>query len=216
MIDEYEKHTILDFADRILGQSLEDGNFDLASEAIEKFRAMNKASILGVCKILHGVKLHWEDVAHEEGDSFEKWAVRSTGYSVWTIDKRISNWKFLNDGHIPEEFKEKIWSHTIRQLDKEASLVVNQGYELDHDDWRDLSEAIDEYRVADICAKIKGRPRNKNHMALKIDDKGDIFAFQDVRQRYVGSLSVDNDDPLVIKAIHRICNDAGISKKSDY
>ena len=210
--EKHEETYVLELADRVLGESLEDGNFDLAFEVIEKFRAMNKASSLGIAKILHGVNSHWKD----QEETFIQQAVRKTGYSEQTIERYIHVWEMLTGDYIPEEFKENIWNQTMRQLVKEAETVVDQKYELDHDDWLALSEATDYHRTMDVCQAAKGKPRNKNHVSLKLDEAGDIFAYQGDRQAFVGTLNIESVDPLVIKAIHRICNDAGISKKSDY
>lgn len=214
-IVKYEEGRVLSLVDRAIGQALEDGNFDIAWEVAEKFRAMNKASSIGACKLLHGVKLHWEEV-DSDGETFIQQAVRRTGYAELTIERYVSVWELLSGEYIPEEFRENVWGHTMRQLVKEASLVVDQGYELEHDDWRDLSEAIDEHRVAEICSSIKGTPRNKNHMSLKVNDDGTIMAYQGNKESSVGQLFIESSDPLVQKAVRRIMDGCGITKRNEY
>lgn len=215
-IIKYEENTVLGLVDAAIGASLENGNFDLAWEVMEKFRAMNKASSLGAAKLLHGVKTHWEEVDSEEGETFVQQAVRRTGYSELTIGRYISVWELLSGNIIPEEFFDAIWSQTMRQLVKEASLVVDQGYELDHDDWRDLSEAIDEQRTAEVCARVKGKPRNSNHMSLKIDEDGYIKAYKNGDECLVGQLFVASEDPIVQKAVKRIMDSSGITPRNEY
>ena len=212
--EKYEEQYVLELADRVLGQSFEDGNFEIAFAAIEKFRAMNKASSLGICKLLHRVNYFWEHFPREE--TFIQQAVRLTGYSQETIERYVNVWELLIGGYIPTQFQENIHAHTMRQLVKEAETVVDQKYVLDDEDWLALSEAGDYHRTMEICQTAKGKPRNKNHMALKIDENGDVWAYQGNESKWLFQMPIDSDDPVIIKAINRICKDSGISKKSSY
>ena len=214
--EKYEEQYVLSLADRVLEQSLEDGNFEMAWLAVEKFRAMNKASSLGAARILHGVNQNWNNVPHEDDDTFIKQAMRRTGYSEITIDRYVFVWDMLTGDYIPEQFKENIWSQTMRQLVKEAETVVDQKYELDDEDWLALSEAGDYHRTMEICQTAKGKERNKNHMSLKIDENGDVWAYQGSESKWLFQMPIDSDDPIIIKAINRICKDSGISKKTSY
>ena len=209
-----EEAHFLDLSERVLEQSLAEGSFDFAWTTIEGFRAMNKASSLAMSSLLHGVKSHYGEVESEE--TFIQQAIRRTGYSQLTIERYIAVWELLRGDLVPEEFRENIQSQTMRQLVKEASLVVEQGYELEHDDWRDLSEAADEHRVAEISARIKGKPRNKNHMSLKVDEDGFIHAYQGNEEELVGQLFTESASPMVQKAIRRIMESSAITKRSDY
>lgn len=201
-------------AERVIDTCLQEKSFDFAFASLEGFRSVNKDSSLAVCRILHGVNSHWDEFEHEE--TFIQEAIRKTGYSRLTIERYISVWELLTGEYIPSEFRDCVQNQTMRQLVKEASLVIDQGYELEHDDWRDLSEAIDEHRVAEVSARIKGKPRNKNHMSLKIGDDGWVVAHQEDKEENVGQLFIDSESPLVQKAVKRILDSAGISKRSEY
>jgi hypothetical protein len=213
---KYEEDYVLELVDRVIGQSLEEGNFQTAWFCLEKFRSMNKASSLGACKVLHGVKVNWDKVPHEEGDTFIEEAIRNSGYAELTVERYVSVWEFLTGNYIPEQFRENIWGQTMRCLLKEASLVVDQEYELDGDDWLKLSEAIDENVIADVCAKVKGKPRNKNHMSLKIDEEGDVWVYQGGNEGFLMSLPVRDEREFMQKAVRRVVRELGITKKNEY
>lgn len=204
----------MDLADRVIGQSLMEGSFDVAFSALDSFRAVNKGSSLAICRLLHGVNLAWEKIESEE--TFIQQAMRKTGYSQLTIERYIAVWELLTGNYVPDEFLDNLRNQTMRQLVKEASLVVEQKYELEHDDWRDLSEAIDENRVAEVCSKIKGKPRNKNHMSLKIGEDGWITAYQDGQEEHVGQLFIESESELVQKAVRRIMSSSGVTKRNEY
>lgn len=214
-IIKHEENQILGLVDRVIGEALEDGNFDIAWMAMSKFRAMNKASSLGACKLLHDIKANWSKVENDE-EGFIEQAVRRTGYNSLTVERYVAVWELLSGSIVPDEFLEFVWSQTMRQLVKIASLAIQQEYELDHDDWRDLSEATDEHRTAEVCARVKGTPRNKNHMSLKIDEEGCIHAYQGKDEATVGYLFVEHEDKLVQKAVKRIMESSGITKRNEY
>lgn len=222
-----EEETVFALADKAIGDSLEEGSFDLAAGVISSYRSLSRASELGVSKVLHGVNRYWNVVPHEDGDTFFSWSVRATGFVSLTVERHISVWEMLDGGYIPEQFREQIKSHTVRQLFKMYSLVVvpkknidnygflEQDYEVDDEEWLALSEASDEKRVGEIVLKIKGKERNKNFMSLKIDERGDVFVHQNGDSFPVGFLHVHYDHPVVQKAIRRIMDGAGITQRDE-
>ena len=213
--NKYDEFYVLDLADRLIGESLELGDFDIAWQGLEKYRALNKASSLGICKILHGVKSNWDKVSHEE-ETFVQEAMRRTGYSQLSIERYVNIWEMLTGEYIPEEFKEGVQGQTIRQLVKVAETVVDQGYGLEHDDWQAISDAVDYNATMDVCQKAKGKERNKNHLSLKITEIGDIVAYQGQDERQVGRLFVLDDDPIVQKSVRRIMRGSGITPRNEY
>ena len=223
-----EEETVFALADKAIGDSLEEGSFDLAANVISSYRSLSRASELGVSKVLHGVNNYWNVIPHKDGDTFFLWSVRATGFVSLTVERHISVWEMLSGNYIPEQFRVQIKSHTIRQLFKMYSLVViprkkssnysflEEDYEIDDEEWLALSEASDEQRVGEIALKIKGKERNKNFMSLKIDERGDIFVHQNGDSFPVGFLNLGYDHPVVQKAIRRIMDKSGITQRMDW
>lgn len=222
-----EEETVFALADKAIGDSLEEGSFDLAAGVISSYRSLSRASELGVSKVLHGVNRYWNVVPHEDGDTFFSWSVRATGFVSLTVERHISVWEMLDGGYIPEQFREQIKSHTVRQLFKMYSLVVvpkkdsdrysflQLDYEVDDEEWLALSEASDEKRVGEIVLKIKGKERNKNFMSLKIDERGDVFVHQNNETKFCFSLPVKSRDPLLLKVCRRVMDGAGITQRDE-
>jgi hypothetical protein len=223
-----EEEAAMALADKAVYDSLEQGSFDFAAETISSYRSLARISELGQARILHGVNQYWTEVPHEDNDDYFAWSVRSTGYNGRTIERHISVWEMLSGSYIPHQYLSEIRTHTVRQLFKIYSLVVvpkksevnykflPQDLEVDDDEWLALSEATDDQRVAEIVAKIKDKPRNKNFMSLKIDKRGDLYVYQNNEAFSIGYLNVSEDSPLVQKAIRRIVDNAGVTEKDEY
>ena len=225
-----EKEILFGVADKALGDSLEEGNLGIAGEALRRFRSLNQASSLSVARLLHGVNFRWRDFDHEEGDTFLEWGVRETGYDKLTITRRVCEWEFLTGGYIPQAFQDRINDYTVRQLDKVYSIcvgseenkrvgnldIVPEDYEIEHDDWLKLSEAIDDVSVTEAVREIKGKEKNANNMSLKIDDDGVVWVYQGQTSQTVGQLFTEKDSELVKKAIRRIMKNAGITPRNEY
>lgn len=223
-----EEETVFAIADKAIGDSLEDGNFDAAFEAISTYRSLSRASELSVSKVLHGVNHYWHHVEHEEGEDFFIWSLRATGYNTRTVERHIGVWEMLSGHYIPEQYRAPIKTHTVRQLFKMYSLVVvpqkkefcydymEQDYWIEDKDWLALSEATDEQRVAEVVNKIKDRPRNKNFMSLKIDDMGRLYVLQGDKVHQCGQLFTKSPFEAVQKAVSRICDRSGITQKDVY
>lgn len=222
-----EEETVMALADKAIGDSLESGSFDFAAEVIASYRSLSRVSELGQSKVLHGVNNYWEDVRHDDGDTFFTWSVRATGYVPLTVERHVSVWEMLSGQYIPSQYLSQIKSHTIRQLFKIYPLVVtakrnptkyeflDQDYWIEDEDWLALSEASDEKRVGEIALKINGKERNKNFMSLKVDGRGDIIVYQGNEQASVGFLNIGSQNLLVHKALRRIMDGAGITMKEE-
>lgn len=224
-----EQESLFSYADRSLGQSLEDGSLDSVAETLRMFRTLGRDSSLAAAKTLHGVNRNWYQLEHEEGESFLEWAVRETGYSGLTIERAICMWEFLFEDYIPKPYRAKIAGHTVQQLHKEYSIrvsckrseegdydYVEEDYEITDKQWLALAEAPDTAGVVAVVDKIKGRKGNKNRMSLKIAEDGTLWVFQGKHSETWGQLKVGSQSELVQKAIRRACENLPITEHNDY
>ena len=79
-----------------------------------------------------------------------------------------------------------------------------------------MSEAIDDYRTMEICQRAKGKERNKNHMSLKVDENGDVWAYQGNESEFLFTMPINTEIGLVQRAIRRIMRESGITRRSEY
>lgn len=225
-----EKELLFAAADKTLGDALEKGSIGLCAEALRRFRALSWASSIALARLLHGVNQNWMEWEHEKGDTFLDWAVRETGMDRQTVKKRVCEWEFLYGNYVPKEYRRNIAEYTVRQLDKVYSLCVNaeenrqggylniveEDYQITDENWRALSEAVDEHMVADVVREIKGKEKNSNNMSLKIDADGTLWVYQGKREETIGQLYTEKDSEVVKKAIRRICENSGITERNNY
>lgn len=229
VIEYDEKEVLLAAADKVLGVALE-GSLDSAAEALRRFKNLSYASSVAGMKLLHGINQNWQEWEHEDGDTFLLWAVRETGLDLQTVKKRVCEWEFLSGNYVPKPYRSKIQDYTVRQLDKVYSISVSakenkeggylnfieEDYDISDEQWLALSQACDEEMTGEVVREIKGKEKNSNHMSLKIDEDGTLWVYQGKTQETIGQLFVGKDNPVVQKAIRRICENGGITERNEY
>jgi hypothetical protein len=225
-----EESEFLALADKGLGDSLELG-LDAASEYAQAFVSMEEGSGLGLAKFLHGVNYRWKDFEPEAGDSFQKWAVRSTSRAAATIQRRVCVWEWLTGDYIPAAYKDAIHGFSMKMLSKAYKVSLRHrnnkftgkfdfepsGFDLGASEWLLLTESADEAMLTEALDKIMGREPNSNRTAFKLDDNGDIWYYRGKKDSAViGSLSIKNPSPLVKDGIAELMERAGITERNDY
>ncbi len=228
-----EQVSFHDYAQFALGQALE-GGLNTAEDYARQFVSMEEGAGLAFCEYLHGINFRWdsfEKEEKEEGDTFQKWAVRSTGRAAATIQRNVCVWEFLTNGYIPAEYREGIESFSLKMLKKAYRVAVRHknnkitgqydfedaGYEMEAADWLALSECIDESMLNNVIDKITGREPNSNRISFKMDDNGDIWFYRGKKDSAViGNLNVRNPSQLVRDGIAELMERARITERNEY
>lgn len=225
-----EQKTFHDYAQYALGQSLESG-LDVAGDYLRQFVSMQEGTGLATCEFLHGVNFRWKDVEKEDGDTFQKWAIRESGLSTATVQRNVCVWEFLTNEYIPAAYREGIEGFSLKMLKKAYKVALRHknnkytgqydfepsGYELEPADWLSLSECADESMLNEVIDKITGREPNSNRMAFKIDENGDVWFYRGKKDSAViGHLNVNNPSKLVQDGIAELLDRAGISERNEY
>ena len=219
-----------EFAQAGLGKALEEG-LGFASEIAQQLVSMEESSGLAFAEFLHGLNLRWDEFEKEDGDSFQKWAVRSTGRAPATIQRRVCVWEFLANEYIPADYRPGIEGFSVKMLSKAYKVALRHknnkytgkldfepsGLDLEASDWLSLSECVDEAMLTEVMDKIMGREPNSNRMSFKLDDSGDIWFYKGKKDSSViGTLSVRNPSPLVKDGIAELMERAGITERNEY
>ena len=219
-----------EFAVAGLGKALEDG-LDVASSVAQQLVSMEEGSGLALGEFLHGVNFRWEIFDKEKDDTFQKWAVRSTGRAPATVQRRVCVWEFLSNEYIPADYRPGIEGFSVKMLSKAYKVALRHknnkytgkldfepsGFDLEASDWLSLSECVDEAMLTEVMDKIMGREPNSNRMSFKLDDNGDIWFYKGKKDSSViGTLSVRNQSPLVKDGIAELMERAGITERNEY
>lgn len=215
---------------RGLGEALEEG-LETAAEYAKFLVSTEESSGLALARFLHGINQHWVDFEKEEGDDFQRWAVRSTGRHAATIQRRVCVWEMLSNDWIPESHREQILSFSIKMLSKAYRVVlkhrrnnqfgnydfVEAGYKIPDKLWLALSQCTDEIEVNRVVDEITGRQPNSNRISFKYDDKGQVWAFVGKQEGFAAfSLDWTDADPLVQRVNDEILERLGATEFGDY
>jgi hypothetical protein len=182
--------------------------FQIISGMLEYVKAVDD----GVGLVINAMSSKWEPDEHE-GESFEQAIERRTGIKPITVQRHLKIQKALPS--VPDAYRDEIQDKGFKAKIRVAQLVEG-GYEVTDEDWRDIAEAPDEKEVDRISRKIRGVEPRSNWLALSIDKQGilNVHTVRGVRQ--VGRLDVHDDDPDVKKAISRLLGCTGVQPATEY
>lgn len=194
--------------EEIIEKSVAEHNAYMALDACKSLVQISKISGLALAKALYLVAQNWEK--YEVEDEFEDVAYTYIGLHPHTITRYLSLWKMYDKNLIPEKYAGEIQQHNVK-AQIPIALALEQGYEIEDDDWKRLANAPDLNTVSKILREdVKGKPPRKGSLQLFIDDVGSLWAYYDDERSFVGSLEVDSDEDSVKKSIERIIKNAGI------
>jgi hypothetical protein len=206
---ERAQKDILEKIDSIIQKSVEDGDPDIAGNALKSLLGVSRIAGLALAKFLYTFKFQWKNFNRTE--TFEAYVDDFVGRKPVTLKRYIRVWEMFVSGDIPREYSEKLKLHPIRSLVPMAALHA-QGYDIPSEKWMKLSNAPDVATVNKICREIKGLPPKKNSLQIEMDTDGSIYAWSNNKRYYVGYFKVDDENEIVQKAIARLISDKVMEK----
>lgn len=180
----------------ILAKVIETRNFDIGFDYVNRLMAGRDVIDKSTAIVLDGMDKEWIPSEHE-GESFYDATVRLTSLDKYTLGNKLSIQNLLNSDVIPKEYKEQIESLDQKSLIRIAK-TVEQGYEVDRDDWKKWSDTPDYREVEKIARDVTGKPPRSNFVSHWYDEHGVIYAWVNGRVVEAGRLNMD-DDPDVVK-----------------
>jgi hypothetical protein len=211
-----------------LGRVLEEG-LEHASPIINGLVEVKEKSGMALCKFLHGINYRWVEIPKEDGDTFWGWAVRTTGFSLPSIQRDVCVAELFAGDYIPIEYREKISEKPMRLLKRMYRVALHHKktrngnytfvpseYELDSHDWLRLSEVNDEVSLYDAIDKITNRKPNKNRTSFAVDDNGTLWFFRGNDKVAIGSLNVFDETPLVQEGVAIFIERLGVKELHPY
>lgn len=186
--------------------------FEQGFQFINDLLVQGKALDDSIGMMLNAMNDVWEPEKYD-GKSFEDATLHETGLRKVTIQRHIKVQRALPV--VPVEYREEIQEKGFKEKIRIAQLVEG-GYEVTEEDWRDLAEAPDAKEVDRISRKIRGAEPRSNWLAISINDNG-VLRVHTVRgTRECGRLNSWDDDPDVQKAISRLLGCTGVQPTTEY
>lgn len=194
--------------DNIIKKSIAEKNAYVALDAAKTLVGIAKISSYAIAKLLYYTKKNWDVYGLKE--TFEEVAYDHAGIHRDNVDRYIRVWSMFDNKLIPEEFEDEIKQRNIKD-NIYLAQQLERGHEVNEKTWEKLVDAPDYNTFAHVIREeITHKPLRKGALSIYLDAKGTIWAYQDKERKFVGSLEVDSDDDIVLKAIDRIIKGAGM------
>ena len=201
---------ILDKVDEIITESLEKKDAYFALNSCRALKQIAQLSGIALAKFFYLIKENWDE--YEIGDDFDDVAFDYVGVHKATIDKYVRVWKMHKENLIPDEFSEDIRKRNIKDQIPIA-IAIDQGYDIEEDDWQELSDASDFTAVSVKIREIKGKEPSRSALLIFLSDDGQISAMQEGETEFVGFLNIEGAGLIAEKAIQRITKSVGMLER---
>ena len=174
---------ILEGIEQMILDSISEHNYMRALNICKQLVQLSKISGLALAKALYLVRSNWEQFGMN--DNFYDTVSSMTGLHKATVQRYCSVWSMYAENKIPLQFLEDIKRMNIKSQIPIAK-TLDSGYEIEEDDWEDLSRSSDFSSVSAKIRDIRGQEPRASALVLFIDRDGTIKVIKDEQQYYVG------------------------------
>jgi hypothetical protein len=158
-----------------------------------------------IIKALYQLSKHWDE--YEIGDSFKATVYARIGLDKYTVNRYLKAAEVMDD--MPPEQEAKLANKNVRDIIPITNTIA-QGYEIEEEKLEEIIEAPDYQTTMNLLRKAKGIEPTFKAAVIKIDDKGQLWVWNENNVAHIGFLKVDSEDKLVQKAIKRILDSSGV------
>jgi hypothetical protein len=202
---------ILNKIDEIIADSIEQKDAYVALNSCRQLRQISQLTGVALAKLFYLIKKNWE--IYEIGDNFSDTVADYAGVSSATVSKYVKVWSMYENKLLPPEVEDEIRQKNIKDQVPISTLVTEDEYELDEDDWQNIVDAPDFNTVNREIRDITGKKQYKNALNIFMSEDGTLNATQHDETEYVGFLNVEGADDIAWKAIQRLIRTAGVLQK---
>lgn len=192
---------ILKRVDDITKEAIEGGNPEIAFRAMEALLGISQISGLGFSKFAYTMKHSWKNF--NQRDTFESRMEDRLGRGKKTVNDNIRVWEMLLSDEIPKEYREKFKTMPIRCLIPIANLWA-QDWEVESNQWAELSNAPDPTTISKLIRKIKGVEPKSNALNIEWDKDNKSITGWKKGQPHTIYLQYDESDEVVMAVLERL------------
>lgn len=206
---ESEFEWVTDRVNERIHQVIKDANLLQATELVRSLIKIAKVSGRELARVLHEFKHNW--FVFDTQETFEEWADRETGLHPHTIERYVRIESLLTSPEIPETVRQDLADRNLAELFPIANMI-EQGFEPTEKEWQTILLQPDETSIRATVREIKSQPPRASSLTLTLDSNGSIWAIKDSMKKFVGSLEISDESPIVKQAIERITRNVGMLK----
>lgn len=185
----------------------DDHNVERAVQICAYFQTATKLSGKSLAQALYAFEKRWDDFG--VGEDFMDYIEARIGIVRHTVERYVRVAALLES--VPEKYRPQIEKKGIQQLIPIAN-AVSQGYKLNDENWRSITEVGSYYEVQQIINDdVKGVEPRESALTMRLNRDGSITVYKGGEGPFfVGSLEIKDSNDLVRAAIERITKNAGI------
>ena len=206
----FDPRPILEDIDTFYSHQKELGDIEVILEKAKTYISNFRMSGLVLAKLLYLMKRDWNDF--DVGDTFEDTIYDVLGISKVTVNRYIGVWSLFAENLAPADLSLKLQNKPMKSLIPMAK-TVEQGFEVEDEEWQELANAPDDATIRGILRGIKGQAPRKYGLTIVLKRNGDLIAYNDGTQYGIGYLEVDSTLEPTKKAVERIVSSAGITRE---
>ena len=206
----FDPRPILDEVETFYQEARATGDAEVVLDRAKSYISNFRMSGLALAKLLYLLKRDWAE--YNMGDTFEDTIYDVLGISKLTVNRYIGVWSLFAENLTPADLSMKLQNKPMKSLIPMAK-TVEQGFEVEEEEWQELANAPDDATIRGILREIKGQAPRKGGLTIVLKRNGDLIAYIDGTQYSVGYLEVDTTLQPTQKAIERIVSSAGITRE---
>jgi len=206
-IPEEAKRETFRMIDGNFAEALRAKDSTIAFDAGIKLIQLSNLSGLALAKMTYLMHTRWAEFDDEE--PFIDKAMELWGKSRTYLERLISIW----DKYEREQMPEVLMDRPIKDQQAIAKLL-DQGFEVDREQWMKLEDAEDNSAVLREIREIKGIPQPTHTRSITLKRSGDLVGYINDKQLHLGWLNIiDQTDEDVLKLINQIVIGGGIKRE---
>ena len=186
--------------------SLREGTPDHIVGFLYQAKKAVQLTALATIKALAALRFHWTEFGLDE--SWDDYVYAEAGIKQTTANNYARVWRqVFENPEIDDSAKASLASWPLSSL-VDISKAAEGGELQGH--WPDVLACTNRSEVRELLGDIRGRPAESNGLKLILWQDGTIEAKEGARREVIGFLNPSEDDELIVKAVARVKNSAGL------
>lgn len=191
-----------------INAAADEHNIERAIKVCDYFQRAARLSGKSLAHALYTMYRRWNDFGIS--DEFIDYIYVRVGLHRHTVERYIKVARLLEES-VPDDLRNAIENKGIQLLIPVAH-AVSQGYDIEPSVWDRIASSTSYNEVKEVINRdVRHAQPREGALGLYVNRDGSILAYQgDQSPRFVGSLEVTDDDPVVQQAVERIVKNSGI------
>lgn len=201
-----ETESIFVLVDHKVDSAIAQHDIGIIIKEIAQLRVGARIVGMSLVRVLGRIAENWE--AFGINEPMRDYIYAETGLLAVTVDRYVNVYRMLQLA--PPPVAAVLEHRNVKELIPIGNMIA-QGWQLEDAEWKEVADAETYSNITEITRRLKNQPPRKSGLVLWMErESGAVFAFHDNERHYVGTMDINSDDPIVKKAIERLCKNGGV------